>query len=76
MSNKLCTKLPGRHKNLGARTKQANMAKGDNSSKTAEAEKISSTRNVDDDEWEEALDYLHLPEALPGQHFHLDFGFV
>ena len=31
---------------------------------------------ADDDEMEEYIDHIHLPDALPGQHFHFDFGFV
>ena len=76
MSNKLCTKLPGRHKTLGAQMKQEKTASDHNSSKWKEVRKVSSALNGDDDKWEEALDNLHLPEALPGQHFHLHFGFV
>ena len=56
--------------------RKANTAKGDSSLDTAEAERTSPKLDVDDDEWEEILDDLHLPEALPGQHFHIDFGFV
>ena len=29
-----------------------------------------------DDKWTGYLDDLHLPEALPSQHFHIDFRFV
>ena len=67
MSNKLCTKLPGKHKNLGARTKQGNKMNDKSDSMT--------TEDRDDDD-SEILDDIHLPEALPGQHFHIDFGFV
>ena len=28
------------------------------------------------DKWDEYVDDLHLPDALPGQHFHIDFEFV
>ena len=31
---------------------------------------------ADDDDIDKYLDDIHLPDALPGQHFHLDFGFV
>ena len=56
--------------------KQEKTASDHNSSKWKEVRKVSSALNGDDDKWEEALDNLHLPEALPGQHFHLHFGFV
>ena len=26
--------------------------------------------------YEELLDDVYLPDTLPGQHFHMDFGFV
>ena len=29
-----------------------------------------------EDDWDEYLDDIHLPEALPGQRFHIDFGFI
>ena len=34
------------------------------------------TVTTDDHHIEELLDDLHLPDAKPGQHFHIDFGFV
>ena len=31
---------------------------------------------ADDDKMDEYIDHIHLPDALPGQHFHIDFGFI
>lgn len=76
MSNKLCTKPSSQHKNLGACMRKANTAKDNGSSDTAEVNRTSSELDTDDGEWGEFLDDLHLPEALPGQHFHINFGFV
>ena len=31
---------------------------------------------ADDNDINDCIDHIHLPAALPGQHFHIDFGFV
>ena len=69
MANKLCTrKCSTRHTSLGSTQRTSST-----SSTPAREPPLPDT---DDDEMESYLDALHLPDALPGQHFHMDFGFV
>ena len=68
MANKLCTKkCSNKHTTLGSKRSTPT---------TPCQSSTSEDNNIEDDELEEHLDTLHLPDALPGQHFHLDFGFV
>ena len=53
--------MPGYHHTIGT---------------TRPAHHHSSLHYNDDDELNDLVDDVYLPEALPGQHFHLDFGFV
>ena len=69
MTNKLCTKkCRNKHTTLGStRSSPSNLHQ-------SPSEPLSP--NMDDEELNVYLDTLHLPDALPGQHFHMDFGFV
>ena len=78
MKNKLCTK-----RTAGSRNNLATCQSCGGSSRRVASENSSvpstpdKTGDVTDtEEWDEYLDDLHLPDALPGQHFHIDFGFV
>ena len=62
------TKKPVRH-NLGAN--KTTKTKVDNVE-----EKIESIKEQIDEHIDEILDDVYLPDAVPGQHFHADFGFV
>ena len=76
MKNKLCTKCTGKHTHLGScRNCAHNSSQEKNTHTTTTANSDDSLSNTEDD-WDEYLDDIHLPEALPGQHFHVDFGFV
>ena len=69
MANKLCTKkCSNKHTNLGS-TRSTTSA-------SSQSPVSSPAPDIDDDEVDAYLDSIHLPDALPGQHFHLDFGFV
>ena len=68
------TKLPGHHQNLGATRTHKSLAQ--QTSKTPAARISPSPGDEEMDDFEEYVDSLYLPEALPGQHFHIDFGFV
>ena len=79
------TKLPGRHQSLGATRKSTSPPQSLVPSELRPEESSEGTRlsaipspTIDDDEdhFEEYVDSLYLPEALPGQHFHINFGFV
>ena len=61
MPGKLCTKLPGYHQTIG--THQP-------------AHHHTSPEYNKSNELKDLVDDIYLPEALSGQHFHLDFGFV
>ena len=77
MKNKLCTKHTGKRTNLGS-CRNCARDTPTTGKKTTNTEN-SDTRDDDSDtesDWDEYLDNLHLPDALPGQHFHIDFGFV
>ena len=69
MANKLCTKkCSNRHTTLGStRLSTSNPHQ-------SPSEPLPS--DIDDEELDKYLNTLHLPDALPGQHFHMDFGFV
>lgn len=63
MSGKLCTKKSGNDKrHLGTAVQPTGPGPP------------SATDDTDD--LDALLDEIHLPDALPGQHFHIDFGFV
>ena len=77
MAGKLCTKRSNykRNRNLGTII--------NHSSSTVQAATdldtaidLRDTTIVDNPTQDDYLDELHLPDANPGQHFHLDFGFV
>ena len=69
MANKLCTKkCSNKHTTLGSKCLSSTEPH------QSPSEPISP--DMDDEEMDTYLDSLHLPDALPGQHFHLDFGFV
>ena len=72
MSGRLTTKLCGKHKNLGLNDASERQQPG----KPPPTTPLKPQINEDDEEWEDYLDELYLPDALPGQHFHIDFGFV
>lgn len=67
MQHKLCTKQPYNSKTtlLGSVAK----SKG-------EATKVTNDDFMDKDEEEKMLDELHIPDAVPGQHFAMDWGFM
>ena len=73
MSGKLITKQSGKHKNIG--TTNATNRKQSNTLKPTRSPSTSEDIEDDDDD-ADFLDEIHLPDALPGQHFHIDFGFV
>lgn len=66
MQRKLCTKQPYNSEvtPLGSVAKEK------------EATKVTTDDFMDKDEVEEMLDDLHMPEAVPGQHFAMDWGFI
>ena len=66
------TKLCGKHKNLGSN----DASERQQPSKPPPTAPLKPQIDEDDDEWEDYLDELYLPDVLPGQHFHIDFGFV
>ena len=69
MSGKLCVKQPSKRKTtIGSTVDNAQK-----SPTTSPVVDISSEKEKALDTW---LDDLHLPDAAPGQHFHVDFGFV
>ena len=99
MTMKLCTKRPGKHKNLGAADQYCKPCSALSSIPSTEPEpeptmedlfdtsetlqpssmNTSPTLNgilADNDEIDEYIDSIHLPDALPDQYFHIDFGFV
>lgn len=85
MPNKLCTKGPGKHKNLGAssqKNEQEPQRSDDQGPTAASEDKLANHDSngekltEEEQEWEDYLDELHLPDALPRQHFHIDFRFV
>ena len=61
MPGKLCTKLPGYHHTLGT---------------DRPAHHHTSPEHNDDTNSDDVVDNVYLPDALPGQHFHMDFGFA
>ena len=71
MKNKLCTKRTGKSRYLGATLYNAQTPSSNRSPATTPND-----IDPDDDDWEEYIDNLHLPDTLPGQHFHINFGFV
>ena len=75
MKNKLCTKQTGNQTNLGSCQYCL-----DGLSKRSAPDTTTASDNANDmtntEEWDEYLDDLHLPDALPGQHSHINFGFV
>ena len=73
MSGKLCTKNPRHSPNLGlTMNKQPSSDPSKNLSNNWEG--ISFDESNDD--WEDYMDELHLPQAQQGMHFHASFGFV
>ena len=73
MPNKLCTKRPGKHRNIGATLHSKSQPNLPEKTKSPSHVGEENPAVVDEDD---PVDDLHLPEALPGQHFHIDFGFV
>ena len=75
MKNKLCTKKTGNQTNLGyCQHLLDDPLEGTTSDTTTASDGTNNTTKKD--EWDEYVDDLHLPDALPGQHFHVDFGFI
>ena len=60
MSGKLCTKLPGYHHTVG----------------TTRNGQCPHASEPLPNEIEDLIDSVYLQDAMPGQHFHVDFGFV
>ena len=60
MSGKLCTKLPGYHHTVGS-TRNGHCPH---------------TPEPSPDEVEDLINSVYLKDAMPGKHFHVDFGFV
>ena len=63
------TKRSGKHTNLGSNAK---MKKQQHAKPSTKEDNIPD----DDDKLDDFLDEIYLLDALPGQHFHVDFGFV
>jgi deoxyuridine 5'-triphosphate nucleotidohydrolase len=73
MAGKLCTKNPRRSPNLGSTTSNKPCSDpSENPSNEWEGLKLDES----EDEFQEYMDELHLPQAQPGMHFHADFGFA
>ena len=79
------TKLPGHYQTLGATQQSTSPPQSSVPSEPRPEESSEGTRpsaipspTIDDDEdhFEEYVDSLYLPEAWPGQHFHIDFSFL
>lgn len=60
-------KLSGKHKNLGSNRTSERKQPGQLPLETK------TSRSDKDEVWEDFLDEIYLPDALPGQHFHIDF---
>ena len=72
MSGKLMTKLSGKHKNLGSNDTSGDRQQPGKPPLSTPLKE----QDEEDDDLEDYLDDIHLPDALLGQHFHIDFGFV
>ena len=69
MKNKLCTKkCSNKHTPLGS--------KRSNPMEIPQPSNEPRPSDLDDNEMDSYHDAIHLPDALPGQHFHFNFGFV
>ena len=73
MSGKLCTKNPRRSPNLGSTT---NKEPCSDPSKNPLNDWEGLKFDESDDDFEDYMNELHLPQAQPDMHFHADFGFV
>ena len=73
MAGKLCTKKSNskHNRNLGSV-----VTSNPDSIKGQPSPDLRDTTITEDEALNDYLDELHLPDANPGQHFHLDFGFV
>ena len=76
MSGKLCTKRSNSkgHRNLGTVIDYSRPATCSNCQSTHDTDHRDTT--FLETEITKFLDDIHLPHANPGQHFHIDFGFV